>query len=69
MWKYLFTISQVIFKYRSIVREAKEVYQKYLLAKKDGKITVSEMRVITDEVFDVVAVVIPALKELKTIDK
>ncbi len=69
MWKYLITISQVIFKYRSIVREAKEVYQKYLLAKKDGKITVKEMRGITDEVFDVVAVVIPALKELKTMDK
>jgi hypothetical protein len=65
MWKYLITIGQVAIKYRSIVQETKEVYQKYLLAKKDGKITVSEMRVITDEVFDVVAVIIPALKELK----
>jgi len=69
MWKYVITISQVIFKYRSIVREAKEVYQKYLAAKQDGKITVEEMRGITDEVFDVVAVIIPALKELKTAGK
>ncbi len=67
MWKYLITIGQVIFKYRSIVREAQDVYQKYLAARKDGKITVEEMRGITDEVFDVVGVVIPAIKELKTV--
>ncbi len=65
MWKYVITLGQVAFKYRSLVRETKEVYQKYLAAKKDGKITVEEMRGITDEVFDVVAVIIPALKELK----
>ncbi len=69
MWKYVFTIGQVIFKYRSIVREAQDVYQKYLAAREDGKITVEEMRGITDEVFDVVAVLIPALKELKTTSK
>ena len=48
-----------------IVKETKDVYAKYMAAKKDGKITVKEMRAITDEIFDVVAVIIPALKELK----
>ncbi len=65
MWKYLVTVGQVAFKYRSIVKEINEVYARYLAAKKDGKITVKEMRAITNEVFDVVGVLIPALKELK----
>ena len=65
MWKYLITVIQVAFKYRTIVKETKDVYAKYMAAKKDGKITVKEMRAITDEIFDVVAVIIPALKELK----
>jgi len=65
MWKYLITVGQVAFKYRTIVKETKEVYVKYLAAKKDGKITVKEMRAITNEVFDVVGVLIPALKEIK----
>ncbi|MBC8553193.1 MAG: hypothetical protein H8D23_26535 [Candidatus Brocadiales bacterium] len=69
MWKYLITVSQVAFKYRTIVKETRDVYAKYLSAKKDGKVTVKEMRAITNEMFDVVGVIIPAIKELKTLNK
>jgi len=65
MWKYLITLMQIAFKYRSVVKEVKDVYERYRIAKQDGRITVKEMRSLTDEVFDVIAVLIPAVKELK----
>jgi len=66
MWKYFVSVAQVLFKYRRITTEIKHVYQKYLEAREDGKITVKEMKAITDEVFDVVGLFIPAIKELKS---
>lgn len=65
-WWRTITIGLSIAKnYKQLIPEIKELYAAYVDAKADKKLTLDETRRILDELFDVLALAIPAVKQLR----
>jgi hypothetical protein len=58
---------QIARNHKALVPEIKEAYDAYVDARADKNVTLAETRKIMEEVFDVLALAIPAFRDLKSL--